>query len=78
VPHQELLGAAFDLAHTIASKPPLAVAACLGSVTRGLNASIDEGLAIEASYLARMIPTQDMEEGISAWLDRRAPRFTGT
>jgi enoyl-CoA hydratase len=77
VPHKELLGAAFDLAHTIARKPPLAVAACLGSVTRGLNVSIDEGLAIEASYFARMIPTHDMGEGISAWLDRRAPHFTG-
>src|SRR3954447_2361206 len=77
VPHEELLGAAFDLAHTIARKPPLAVAACLGSVTRGLNVSIDEGLAIEASYFARMVPTHDIEEGISAWLDRRAPRFIG-
>ena len=77
VPHEELLGAAFDLANTIARKSPLAVAACLGSVTRGLNVSIDEGLAIEASYFARMVPTHDIEEGISAWLDRRAPRFTG-
>jgi enoyl-CoA hydratase len=77
VPHEELLGAAFDLAHTIASKSPLAVAACLGSVTRGLNVSIDEGLAIEASYFARMAPTHDIEEGISAWLDRRVPHFTG-
>jgi enoyl-CoA hydratase/carnithine racemase len=56
----------------------LAVAACLGSVTRGLNVAIDEGLAIEASYFARMAGTRDIEEGISAWLTRRVPQFIGT
>lgn len=78
VSHEHLLPAAFDLAHKIASKSPLAVAACLGSVTRGLNVSIDEGLAIEANFFARLVPTHDIEEGISAWLDKRAPQFTGT
>ena len=65
------------LAGRIAEKSPLAVAACLGSVTRGINVSIDEGLAIEANYFARMVGTRDIEEGISAWLEKRAPRFTG-
>ena len=35
-------------------------------------------LAIEASYFARMAGTRDIEEGISAWLTRRVPQFTGT
>lgn len=78
VPHDTLLEEAFSLAAKIASKSPLAVAACLGSVTRGINVPIDEGLAIEASYFARMVPTADLEEGISAWLAGREPRFTGS
>lgn len=78
VRHADLLEAAFALAHTIAQKSPLAVAACLGSVTRGINVSIDEGLAIEANYFARMVGTRDIEEGLSAWLTRRAPPFTGS
>lgn len=77
VSHDKLLDEAFSLAARITGKSPLAVAACLGSVTRGINVPIDEGLAIEASYFARMVPTADIEEGISAWLDRREPRFTG-
>jgi enoyl-CoA hydratase len=77
VAHEKLLDAAIDLARTIASKSPLAIAACLGSVTRGINVPIDEGLAIEASYFARMVGTRDIEEGISAWLERRAPQFIG-
>jgi enoyl-CoA hydratase len=78
VPHADLLAAAFALAQTIAAKSPLAVAACLGSVTRGLNVAIDEGIAIEAGWFARMAATRDIEEGISAWLARRMPQFTGT
>lgn len=77
VPHERLLDEAFALARLIAAKSPLAVAACLGSVTRGINVPIDEGLAIEANYFARMVPTKDIEEGISAWLAKRAPHFTG-
>jgi enoyl-CoA hydratase/carnithine racemase len=77
VPHERLLDAAFALAHKIAAKSPLAVAACLASVTRGINVPIDEGLAIEANYFARMVPTRDIEEGLSAWLERRKPQFTG-
>ena len=77
VPHDDLLDAAFRLADLIAGKSPLAVAACLGSVTRGINVSIDEGLAIEANYFARMVGTQDIEEGMTAWLDKRQPQFTG-
>ena len=77
VPHEHLLDAAFALAGTIAEKSPLAVAAALASVTRGLNVSIDEGLAIEMNHFARMVPTRDIEEGISAWLARRKPQFSG-
>ena len=77
VAHEKLLDAAVGLARSIASKSPLAVAACLGSVTRGINVPIDEGLAIEANYFARMVATRDIEEGISAWLERRQPHFTG-
>jgi enoyl-CoA hydratase len=77
VAHEELLEVAIGLARTIAGKSPLAIAACIGSVTRGINVPIDEGLAIEASYFARMVGTHDIEEGISAWLERRAPHFIG-
>ncbi|MCK9908687.1 crotonase/enoyl-CoA hydratase family protein [Microbacteriaceae bacterium K1510] len=77
VPHDKLYEEAFRLARVIAEKSPLAIAACLGSVTRGINVPIDEGLAIEASAFARMVPTKDIEEGISAWLGRRRPQFTG-
>jgi len=78
VPHEKLLEEAFALASKITNKSALAVTACLGSVTRGINVPIDEGLAIEQNYFARMVPTRDIEEGISAFLERRKPVFTGS
>ena len=43
VPQSDLIGAAVALARRIAARSPLAVAACLASVTRGINVPIDEG-----------------------------------
>lgn len=77
VPHDRLLEEAFVLAAKVARHSPLAVAACLGSVTRGINLTIDEGLAVEAGYFARMVPTQDIAEGIDAFLEKRSPAFEG-
>jgi enoyl-CoA hydratase len=78
VAHDRLLEEAFALAKKITDKSPLAVAACLGSVTRGINVPIDEGLAIEAGYFVRMVATRDINEGIQAFLEKRAPKFSGT
>lgn len=78
VPHDRLMDESMRLAMRIAEMSPLAVSACLASVTRGINLPIDEGLAVEAHQFARMVATHDTREGITAWLEKRAPRFTGT
>jgi len=77
VPHGELMGAARDLAHRIAAMSPLAVAACLAAVTRGINLSIDEGLAVEAAQFARLAAGADIREGVAAFGEKRQARFTG-
>lgn len=77
VPHDQLLTEAIDLARRIAAQSPLAVSACLNSVTRGINLSIDEGLAVEAAQFGRMVQTLDIREGIHSFLERRPPAFVG-
>ncbi|HYY51783.1 MAG TPA: crotonase/enoyl-CoA hydratase family protein [Myxococcales bacterium] len=71
VEHTSLLSEARLLAEEVTRHSPAAVAACLRSVTRGLNVSIDEGLAIEATQFAAMVPTPDIRQGIGAFLSRR-------
>ena len=72
VPHADLLPHARKLASRIMQWSPAAVTACLRSVTRGLNMSIDEGLAVEASQFAVTVPTPELRQGLDAFLARRA------
>ncbi|SNY91194.1 Enoyl-CoA hydratase/carnithine racemase [Cohaesibacter sp. ES.047] len=77
VPHADLLPAAFDLANQILRHSPLTASRILSAVTRGINTTIDEGLLIEREQFARMCTTQDVLEGLEAWIERRTPLYTG-
>ncbi|GIH70105.1 enoyl-CoA hydratase-related protein [Sphaerimonospora thailandensis] len=70
VPAGELLDAARDLAARIVRQAPTAVAACLRSVTRGINLPIDEGLAVEAACFAATVPTEGVRNGLRRFLER--------
>jgi enoyl-CoA hydratase/carnithine racemase len=78
VPHQELMRAALDLARRIVCHSPAAVAGILTAVTRGINSSIAEGLLVEAEQFARLAPTADLREGLSAWIERRQAVYDGS
>lgn len=71
------MSAAFGLAERILRHSPLAAARIITAVTRGLNASITEGLQIEREQFARMAVTQDCREGLDAWIERRTPLYQG-
>ena len=77
VPAADLLDAALALASELAAKPPLTLAAALTAVHRGMDASIDDGLAIEEAAFARIVPTHDAREGVAAFLEKRPPSFRG-
>jgi len=77
VPAASLLDEALALATVLAGKPPLTLAAALGAVHRGMDAAIDDGLAIEEAAFARIVSTHDAREGVAAFLEKRPPRFVG-
>jgi enoyl-CoA hydratase len=56
---------------------PLALAACIESVVRGTETSLDDGLTLEASHFALLAGTQDMAEGTRAFLEKRSAAFAG-
>lgn len=78
VPHDQLLPSAFALAKQILGHSPLAASRIIAAVTRGINTSIDEGLMIEREQFARMAITNDVHEGLDAWIARRTPQYSGT
>ena len=47
------------------------------AVHRGMDASIDDGLAFEEAAFARIVPTHDAQEGVAAFVEKRAPKFLG-
>jgi enoyl-CoA hydratase/carnithine racemase len=73
----DLLPAAMALAEDLARGPPLTLAAALSAIHRGMDASIDDGLAIEEAAFARIVPTHDAREGVAAFLEKRKPVFLG-
>jgi enoyl-CoA hydratase/carnithine racemase len=77
VAHDRLLPAAREMARRILRHSPLAAASIISAVCRGLNMTIGEGLQVESEQFARMAATADIREGLDAWLDRRAPAFSG-
>lgn len=77
VPGAELMATARALAERILRHTPLAATSILTAVTRGLNASIAEGLHIECEQFARLVGTDDLREGLEAWQARREPHYRG-
>src|SRR3984893_4384726 len=69
VDKERLLEEAVALGLKIAGFAPEAVAICLHAVHRGLNTTIDEGLAIEAEACARMVPTPATREALNKFVE---------
>ena len=61
----------------ILAKGPLAVALCIEAMDRGLEMSLDEGLVLEANHFGLLAATDDMSEGMTAFLEKRVPQFKG-
>jgi enoyl-CoA hydratase/carnithine racemase len=73
----DLLRETLALADALATKPPITMAAALAAIHRGMDASIDDGLAIEEAAFARIVPTHDAQEGVAAFVEKRRPTFVG-
>jgi len=73
----ELIGAAQLMLKQMMANAPLAVALCIEAVDRGLEMSLDEGLTLEVNHFGLLSSTDDVREGMSAFLDKRAAQFKG-
>jgi enoyl-CoA hydratase len=73
----ELLPRVRAVAAEIAARAPLAVAAAKRAVRRGSDQALDDGIALERQLFASLFASQDQKEGMRAFLDKRAPNWTG-
>ena len=77
VPVADLQATAQKLARTILSRGPLALRSALAAVNEGLEMTQEQGIQYEASLFGLLAATQDMQEGMSAFLEKRQAAFKG-
>lgn len=78
VPSGEALDRAKALAREIASNAPLPVGFTHGLLHGRFTREFEEGLATEFPFVAKCLETNDAEEGGRAFLEKRAPQWTGS
>ncbi|HCY87624.1 MAG TPA: crotonase/enoyl-CoA hydratase family protein [Desulfobacteraceae bacterium] len=74
---EALFEGAQALAEEIAANSPLAVQASKDVLNYGVGKGIDDGLNYVASISANIIPSNDLMEAVTAFMEKRAPKFTG-
>jgi len=77
VPQAELMTTVESIARKIMANGPVAVRLCLEAVNRGLEMTQDEGQFLEATLFGLTCATEDMKEGMHAFLEKRGPNFKG-
>lgn len=73
----ELLAAAQATAAEIAAKGPFAVTAVKRLIAQSSEKPLLEGISAENDAFASCFGTDDQTEGMTAFLEKRAPEFTG-
>ena len=77
VPQAALLAEAETLASAILGNGPLAVAAALKVMREGAALPLDGGLRLERERFGRLAASDDMHEGLRAFLEKRPADFKG-
>lgn len=76
-PPEELEARTMELAEKIAEKAPVALQLCKEAVKFASRSNLDEGLRREVDLFAICFSTEDKQEGVSAFLEKRKPDFKG-
>jgi enoyl-CoA hydratase len=77
VPAGQALAAAVALAKRMTANGPAAVRYAMEAIQTGLDMTLAGGQALEATLFGLCAATEDMKEGMSAFLEKRPARFTG-
>ncbi len=77
VPPDQLEAKTMELANSIADKAPIAVRLAKEAVKIASRSNLDEGLRREVDLFALCFATEDKDEGVAAFLEKRKPVFKG-
>jgi enoyl-CoA hydratase len=77
VPADQLMAAAEELAKKIALRSPVAIRAAIEVINSGSDMPFEEGQVLEATLFGLLCASDDMKEGMKAFLEKRTPDFPG-
>jgi enoyl-CoA hydratase len=77
VPQEQLMDEVRKLMGTILRNGPVALGLAIECATRGMEMSVDDGLALESNLFGLLAATGDMREGMNAFLEKRKAEFKG-
>ncbi len=77
VPVDQLQAKTLEVANRIADKSPVALRLAKDAVKTASRSNLDEGLRREVDLFALCFSTEDKDEGVSAFLEKRKPVFRG-
>ena len=75
VPAKEMLEVALEMGREMAGKAALALKYCKEAVHKGLDMTLAQGLQLEGDLYFLLHTTEDRTEGITAFKEKRKPRF---
>ncbi|WP_282173627.1 enoyl-CoA hydratase [Cytobacillus firmus] len=76
-PEEQLLENAYKMAKKIAKKSPGSIKAAIELLNFGKTGQFYEGVKKEAELFGEVFVSEDGKEGISAFINKREPNFTG-
>ena len=76
-PERELLENAYNMAKKIAKKSPVSIKATIDLLNYSKTKEYFEGVKMEAKLFGDVFVSEDGKEGISAFIEKREPKFTG-
>ena len=77
VPREKLEETVMEFANKLAEKAPLALKYGKAVMTKGIDTDLKSGLKLEQEALGALLQTEDFQEGIAAFMERRPPKWKG-
>ncbi len=77
VPVEFYLESAMKLAREVAARPPIATHLAKEAVLKSFDTTINDGLEFERKNFYLLFATEDMKEGMAAFLEKRRPEWKG-